>query len=154
MNTTLWTIDSYAFYNEKMREMDGKLNEERDRRYSEVNVEKEKALKIKETADLTALELARESQVYKDERNDSTREQNLKENGRYATREDLTLVFAESKKTMNLFMDEMRIAFKPMADHLAADTGGDQSTKKLYANITVIVAILGAVFMLISYMIK
>lgn len=84
-----WTIATYAIYNEAMRTADKAFQDERDRRYTEVNVEKEKALKIKETADLTALELARESQVYKDERNDSMREQSFKDNGMYVTRDDL-----------------------------------------------------------------
>lgn len=42
------------------------LESERDRRYSEVNVEREKALKIKEEADRNALVLAREIQAYRD----------------------------------------------------------------------------------------
>ena len=42
-----------------VRESDLRFEAERDRRYTEVNLEREKALKIKETADLAALELAR-----------------------------------------------------------------------------------------------
>src|SRR5664279_1409412 len=102
-NKVDWSTETYAFHNEALRIADKELQDERvkhiadvvemnDRRYAEVNVEKEKALKIKETADLTALELARESQVYKDERNDAMREQSLKDNGIYATRDDLAEV--------------------------------------------------------------
>lgn len=58
-----WTASSYAAHNESMlaldrmyqaelRQADLRCQDERDRRYAEVNVEKEKALKIKETADL------------------------------------------------------------------------------------------------------
>jgi hypothetical protein len=46
----------------------GSLYDERDRRYSEVSHEREKALKIKEEADKVALDLAREIQTYKDEK--------------------------------------------------------------------------------------
>jgi hypothetical protein len=51
-----------------------RFQDERDRRYSEVGQEREKALKIKETADLAALELARESQTSKDSRADELRD--------------------------------------------------------------------------------
>src|SRR5687767_6417131 len=51
-----------------LREADFRFAEERDRRYAEVATEREKALKIKETADLAALGLAREIQTYKDEK--------------------------------------------------------------------------------------
>jgi hypothetical protein len=63
--------------------------EERDRRYTEVNIEREKALKIKETADLAALQLAREIQTYKDEKANELREQINSERGLYATNKDL-----------------------------------------------------------------
>jgi len=63
--------------------------EERDRRYSEVNIEREKALKIKEVADLKALDLARDIQVYKDEKANQLREQINSERGLYATNKDL-----------------------------------------------------------------
>jgi len=66
-----------------------RFSEERDRRYAEVNIEREKALKIKETADLAALGLAREIQNYKDEKANELREQISSERGLYATNKDL-----------------------------------------------------------------
>jgi len=66
-----------------------------DRRYAEVNVEKEKALKIKETADLAALQLAREIQTYKDEKANELREQINSERGLYATKDDLAAAIRE-----------------------------------------------------------
>jgi vacuolar-type H+-ATPase subunit H len=65
------------------------LSEANDRRYYEVNVEREKALKIKETADLAALQLAREIQTYKDEKANELREQISSERGLYATHADV-----------------------------------------------------------------
>jgi len=140
-----WTIETYAYHNEKMRKETEKLYEERDRRYTEVNVEKEKALKIKETADLTALELARESQVYKDERNDSMREQNLKETGIYATRDDLAAVFAKSEKALASVVEEMKTAFKPIIDHIAADKGATMSTARFYTGIGILCVVISVV---------
>lgn len=60
-----------------------------DQRYSEVNTEKEKALKIKESADENALKLAREIQTYKDEKANELREQINSERGLYATNRDI-----------------------------------------------------------------
>jgi len=74
---------------EALRDADARFNEERDRRYSEVNIEREKALKIKETADLAALQLAREIQTYKDEKANELREQINSERGLYATNRDI-----------------------------------------------------------------
>lgn len=72
-----------------IREYDLRVGAERDRRYAEVNVEREKALKIKETADLAALQLAREIQTYKDEKANELREQINSERGLYATNKDI-----------------------------------------------------------------
>jgi hypothetical protein len=74
---------------EALRVADRRFEDERDRRYSEVNIEREKALKIKETADLAALQLAREIQTYKDEKANELREQISSERGLYATNKDI-----------------------------------------------------------------
>lgn len=63
--------------------------EERDRRYTEVNTEREKALKIEAAAKAEALELARDIQKYKDEKANELREQINSERGLYATNRDL-----------------------------------------------------------------
>lgn len=72
-----------------LREADWRLHAERDRRYAEVGLEREKALKIKETADLAALQLAREIQTYKDEKANELRSQIERERGSYVTRAEL-----------------------------------------------------------------
>jgi len=145
--TAEWSIETYAIYNEAMRKADKEFQEERDRRYTEVNVEKEKALKIKETADLTALELARESQVYKDERNDAMREQNLKETGIYATRDDLAEVVKGMEKSL-----------KPLVDYISGQQGtvkGSQLTvKSIYAAIGGTAAIVGIIVVLVNMFMK
>lgn len=60
-----------------------------DDRYKEISVERDKALKIKETADLAALQLARDQQTYKDEQANELREQINRERNLYASKEDL-----------------------------------------------------------------
>jgi hypothetical protein len=66
-----------------------KVIELNDRRYTDVNIEKEKALKIKEEADKVALSLARDIQVYKDEKANELREQINNERGIYVTRSEM-----------------------------------------------------------------
>jgi hypothetical protein len=78
---------------------------ERDRRYTEVNIEREKALKIKETADLAALGLAREIQTYKDEKANQLREQINSERGLYATKDDLASATSKLELTMKPALD-------------------------------------------------
>jgi hypothetical protein len=65
------------------------LHHERDRRYAEVNIEREKALKIKEEADRRALELAREIQAFRDEKANGLLELVKSERGGYATNKDI-----------------------------------------------------------------
>jgi vacuolar-type H+-ATPase subunit H len=65
------------------------LQQANDRRYAEVNIEREKALKIKEEADKAALGLAREIQTYKDEKANELREQISSERGLYTTKPEL-----------------------------------------------------------------
>jgi hypothetical protein len=61
-------LEAYISYNEA-------LIQERDRRYAEVATEKEKALRIKDAGDEKALNLARDIQVYKDEKANELRSQ-------------------------------------------------------------------------------
>jgi vacuolar-type H+-ATPase subunit E/Vma4 len=62
---------------------------ERDRRYAEVSLEREKAQKIREEADRRALQLADSIQQYKDEKANELRSQIERERGNYATQSDL-----------------------------------------------------------------
>jgi len=85
---------------------------ERDRRYAEVALEREKALKIKETADLAALDLAREIQTYKDEKANQLREQINSERGQYASKDDVAAAARE-----------IHALIKPLNDYILAQQG-------------------------------
>jgi len=100
-----WTIDTLKEYSDAQRRAEERFADERDRRYTEVNIEKEKALKIKETADLAALSLARESQSSKEQRNDALRDKNLAESGVYVTNAGLAQVIDDLKKSLDPFLD-------------------------------------------------
>jgi chromosome segregation ATPase len=85
---------------------------EYDRRYAEVDVEREKALKIKEQADRAALELAREIQTYKDEKANELRSQIERERGTYASQGDLRGA-----------VEKLEAQLKPIADYVAIAQG-------------------------------
>lgn len=97
---------------EALRAADKALEDERDRRYAEVNIEREKALKIKETADLAALGLAREIQDYKDGKADNLREQNLGERHLFATKVEIDNLGAKFAALL-----------QPLADYVASQQG-------------------------------
>lgn len=107
-----WTIAELVIHYSALREADLRFNEERDRRYAEVATEREKALKIKETADLAALGLARDIQEYKDERDNRLREQIDRERGTYATQTDLKAA-----------VDKVEALVKPLAEYVVGQQG-------------------------------
>ncbi len=84
-----WTIETYAAHNEALREAEKALQDERDRRYAEVSLEREKALAIKEKADEAARILVAENQAYRDEKGNELREQINRERLLYATKDEL-----------------------------------------------------------------
>lgn len=107
-----WTVGTLKFHNDALRNAERELLDERDRRYAEVNVEREKALKIKETADLAALGLAREIQDYKDNKAEDRRAITERESGTYATKEDLVNAIKEIAATI-----------RPLTEYVAAQRG-------------------------------
>lgn len=131
-----WTINTYAAHNEALRQAEEKFQDERDRRYLEVDIEKEKALKIKETADLAALGLAREIQTYKDEKANELREQINSERGLYASKDDLTAA-----------VSKLEVTIKPLLDYVAVSQGRQQgigqSASVLYGAIIILLAVVG-----------
>ena len=101
---------------EKYERAKEKFEDERDRRYSEVALEREKALKIKEEADKAALGLAREIQQYKDEKANELREQINSERGLYATKGDVTSA-----------VEKVEASIKPLAEYVTAQQGGPRA---------------------------
>ncbi len=120
-----------------VRESDLRFEAERDRRYTEVNLEREKALKIKETADLAALELAREIQTYKDEKANELRSQIERERGTYVTRDQLKPLsdFVASQQGRQGGQDDQR------------SSSGDLMTRTIAA-LSLVVAIVVAIVLI------
>jgi vacuolar-type H+-ATPase subunit H len=128
-----WTLEAYIIHNEAMRAADTKFESERDRRYAEVKSAEEKALRVKEQADRDALGLAREIQVYKDEKANELREQIYAERGRYATKDDLVAA-----------IDKVQATLGPIATYISAQQGGSKGRNDLWGTA------LGAVALLVS----
>jgi len=128
-----WTIDTLATHHDTIRQMQDKFDIERDRRYAEVATEREKALKIKETADLAALGLAREIQTYKDEKANQLREQISGERGMYPTKSEL-----------NGVVEKIDAQLKPINEFVSAARGHIGGTKAVQSNIAWVVALIAS----------
>ena len=133
--TSGWTIDTLAQHVAELRAADDLFREERDRRYSEVATEREKALRIKEQADRDALGLAREIQTYKDEKANELRKQIDDERGHYATRNDLTAA-----------TEKLEEALKPLNAYVSSQQGPRALTGGMLISLIGVVAILAGLY--------
>jgi hypothetical protein len=138
-----WTIGTFKVLMDERRAAQAALDEERDRRYAEVALEREKALKIKETADLAALQLAREIQTYKDEKANELRSQIERERGSYATKDDLANAIREVAATL-----------KPLTEFVSGQRGGQQLKASAIALIGLAVVAAGVVVAIINAALK
>lgn len=134
-----WTVSTLHEHYSVLRIADRELFDERDRRYAEVNVEREKALKIKETADAEALRLARESQAYKDQQNDALRDETLGKSGIYATNAGVSAALKELEDTFFR-------ALKPLTDFVSMQKGATGATSMTSGKIFAIAAIGASLF--------
>lgn len=132
-----WDIEALVTHYEALRQSDREFAAERDRRYTEVNIEREKALKIKETADLAALSLAREIQTYKDEKANELREQINHERNLYASKDDLLNV-----------VEKLEATIKPAMEFIAREAGranGFATQRAITASVGTVILVLLAV---------
>ena len=132
-----WTIETYAAHNEAMRAADVRFHNERDRRYAEAATLNAVALKIKETADLAALTLAREGQVYKESQNDIMRDSSLRQSGIYATNDSVTSALTELKSSFDT-------ALAPIVDFISKQQGASQGIDLTWGKIGAVLGILFA----------
>jgi len=138
-----WTLESYAIHAAELRRADERFNDERDRRYTEVNIEKEKALKIKETADLAALSLARESQTYKEQQNDALRDKNLSESGVYATTASVNSAIEKLELGVAASFETLMTKLEPFMNGSIQQQGQTQGSKALWAAIAGVIGVGG-----------
>jgi hypothetical protein len=132
---TGWSVDTYAAHNEAIRAAEQKFQEERDRRYAEVATEREKALKIKETADLAALGLAREIQTYKDEKANQLRDQINNERGLYAQKSDLVAA-----------VEKIEAQIQPVLGYMAREQGKGSGISLAWSVLIAAVTVLLALY--------
>jgi outer membrane murein-binding lipoprotein Lpp len=113
-----WTLDTLQEHWQVVNGLQREFLEERDRRYSEVKAAEEKALAVKQRADEQALGLAREIQIYKDEKANELREQISSERGSYATKEDLAASVRELTATIS-----------PLTSYVSGDVRSEKAVK-------------------------
>lgn len=116
-----WTLDTLHKYHSDLRDADQRFHDERDRRYTEVGLEREKALRIKETADAEALRLAREAQALKDQQTEALRDESLSKSGIYATNDGVQRALRELEDTFFR-------ALKPLTDFVAGQQGAAKAS--------------------------
>lgn len=161
----VWTQDAWAIhstalrdadlrFSDALREADIRHAEERDRRYAETVAEREKALKIKETADLTALTLARESQTYKEQQVDLLRDKNLSESGSFATNASVNKIADEIRNDVAKQLDGLTADLKQLITGAAGQTGLQQGSQLSKANLYSAVATLGVIGGLLVVVLK
>lgn len=112
-----WTIDTLKEHFEALRAAD------------------QRALSIKETADLRALELVSENQAYKEEKANKLREQIGEERGRYPTKDDLAAV-----------VRELNAVVGPLTAYVASQQGSAKGIDRFIGWIVAAVAIAGALY--------
>lgn len=138
-----WSIEAYISHNESMRVEQERFANERDRRYTEVALEREKALKIKETADLAALGLAREIQSYKDEKANQLREQISGERGLYVTKSEIVQI-----------VEKLEATIKPALDYVTSQQGRTSGTDASFAKLVAIIGMVGVIVAIVVAIVK
>jgi hypothetical protein len=124
-----WTVDTLHAHYAALREADLRFSDERDRRYSEGNTLREKALTIKETADLAALSLARESQTYKEQQNDALRDKALAESGVYATTASVNAAIEKLEAGVAASFDQLMTKLEPFMSGTIQQKGQQQGSQ-------------------------
>ena len=130
-----------------IREADARFDAERDRRYTEVGIEREKALAIKERADETARVLVAENQAYRDEKANELREQISSERGRYLTREEYVAA-------QNALIDKVETGLKPLNEYVNAQQGGPRAitTAMLFGAVGLVASLIVAAVLVATYL--
>ena len=138
-----WTMSTLKSLLDERGLWSEKFAEERDRRYAEVALEREKALKIKEEADKAALALARADQTYKDEQANKLREQINSERNIYVTQDQLIAA-----------VREMTSKIQPLTDFVSGQqsvrANGQDSRSNINIIIGAVMAIVGIIAIIFS----
>lgn len=135
-----WTIETYAAYNEAQRKGEERFQSERDRRYTELGIEREKALAIQKQADLAALELAREIQTYKDEKANELRSQIERERGSYASKDDLKAA-----------VEKLEEALKPIQEFVSVARGSNRGAASVITYIFGAIAAIASIIAVVAF---
>jgi chromosome segregation ATPase len=135
---------------QEVKELHRRLDEERDRRISEVRKADQEAIATKDQGDQRALELAREIQVYRDEKSDRERERINKESLLYVNRDQLDSSVRELKSAIDSVQDTVT-RFSARLDRTEGEGEGSNAARTRIAaaqnqRITIIGIVLTVIF--------
>lgn len=136
-----WTVETLYLHNKELRKADIRFNTEQDRRYSEGASLRAEALAIEKNSTSKALDLARESQAYKEQQADAMRDKTLGESGLYATSANVSAGLRELEETFFKALNKLVIDLKPLTDFVAQQKGASALTTKQLAWFGVAVAL-------------
>lgn len=132
---------------ERLRQADQRFQEERDRRYAEVDIEREKALAIKEKADEAARVLVAANQAYRDEKGNELREQISQERGNYLTRTEYIVQHKALEDAVKTLGDSIQAQLRPIMEYIAGQQGSQQGTRSAWSSlngtVTIILTMVG-----------
>jgi hypothetical protein len=143
-NTFKMLMDERANHSRELAKAERRLGTERDRRYGEVDLEREKALKIKETADALALTLAAALQAEKDDRKNDVLQRWDNDRNTFVTR-------AEAITQHEAVLDKIEAAVGPLNDFVQGTRSSSVAVAGLKANQLAYIAIFVAVISIIAY---
>lgn len=126
-DNTKWNIETYAAHNEALRKAEDKFQEERDRRYREIE-------QVKKEAEDKALHLARDIQIYKDEKANELREQINTERLLYVRKDDLKAI-----------EDKYDALLKPLSNFVALKQGSIKGVDKALYYIIAIAGVIAGI---------
>ena|ERR1019366_8847484 len=141
-------MDERAMHSRAMAHADHRFATERDRRYTEVRIESEKALQIKEVADARALILAAALQAEKDERKNDVLQRWDNDRNTFVTRTE----FVTALDTLG---EKFSTAVKPFNDFIAgqrqATSAVSSFQNKQIAYVTLILLVVAIVAGLVGH---
>lgn len=139
-------MDERAQHSASMAKADHRFDAERDRRYCEMQTEREKALQIKEVADAKALVLAAALQAEKDERKNDVL-------GRWDADRNTFVTRTEFVTALETLGDKFTSALKPLNEFMVGTRQAGVAIAGLQARQIAWIAIFVSVIAIVAYQI-
>lgn len=137
-----WTLPAYIEHNEQMLV-------ERDRRYDDLQEERDRALAEQARLREEALRLAREAQHYRDEQSNNLRAQIEQERGSYVTRVESDQNITRLEALVVSSVERIDVTLKPLVEYVAVQQGRRSGFSSTGAIVVGSVATIGAILTIV-----